>query len=299
MNNSIICYMERIITDRHLSGRNIFDVIRRARPAIRPSALYKAFGQRDIKVNGKRVGKDFRPQEGDVILVYVRDEESSTLPVPDVRMIYEDDNILIVFKPSGMTVVPLSDQINELSLTEYLGSEYGHIRLCHRLDRNTEGLVIAARNDLSFEEIKRLLNGNCIGKYYTALVHGKIVKESDLLEAYLFKDSRKCVARVSSEWKKGSRKICMIYSLLGYRGENSLLEIRILTGRTHQIRAHLAFIGHPVIGDGKYGINRENRKLKAKNQLLCASRLVFTIPEDSFLHYLDGTDICVTPSFIY
>ena len=166
-------------------------------------------------------------------MIYIDIKEFVQTRSPVIKRIYENDEILIVNKPAKIEVLHLSSQIKELSLLDLLKADFPDIIPCHRLDRNTEGLVIFAKYEDSFQEIKHLLNENHIRKYYTALVLG-LVKEPEMtLEGYLFKDSKNNKVYISNDKKKGYRQIKTVVKVIRYVEDCSLLEVQLFTGRTH------------------------------------------------------------------
>ena len=203
---------------------------------------------------------------------------------------FEDNNILIINKPTGIEV---TNGCN--SLTEALKKNYSYIEPCHRLDRNTSGLIVFARN---CEALEILLNGfknHEIEKHYACIVVGRMPREKDTLSSYLFKDSKKSTVYISDTNKKGYLSITTSYVVKKYNLEKnlSLLDIELKTGRTHQIRAHLAHIGHPILGDGKYGINEINKKFKFRTQALCAYSLKFSFSKSNALDYLNEKEFSI------
>ena len=162
---------------------------------------------------------------------------------------------------------------------------------CHRLDRNTEGLILFAKDKASLEILLEKFQNHEIIKYYKCKVYGIFNKKNDVLEAYLFKDNKKSLVYISDEKKQGYRPIKTEYTVIEENIEKnySILEVILHTGRTHQIRAHLAHIGHPIIGDGKYGINEINKIFGEKNQNLVAYKIKFDFSTNgSIIDYLNG-----------
>ena len=210
--------------------------------------FYKTLRKKDIKINGKRISENTIVFENDEILVYISDELLEKTQKLDI--IYEDDNILILNKPINIEVT------GNKSLTEFIHKKHINCEFlpmpCHRLDRNTSGLILFAKNEISLKILLDKFKNREIEKHYLALVYGIPKMKHKKLEAYLFKDSHKSLVYISNILKKGYSKIITSYTLLEqYPDNTSLLDVEIETGKTHQIRAHLAHIGYPIIGDRK------------------------------------------------
>ena len=201
----------------------------------------------------------------------------------------KSNNILVINKPINLEVV------GENSLTTLVHQKYPKQKPmpCHRLDRNTTGLVLFAKNDIALNILFDKFKKHEIKKSYTALVYGIPKIKNSRLEAYLFKDNKKSLVYISDDFKPGYQKIITSYSVIKeFNNNTSLLEVNIETGRTHQIRAHLAHIGYPIIGDGKYGINQINKQFGYKYQQLNSFKLEFNFVTDAgILNYLNGTVI--------
>ena len=255
-------------------------------PNLSPNMLYKALRQKDIKIDGTRINKDCTIYEGNEILVYIADD--FLCPIPELDIVFEDDNILVINKPANLEVT------GENSLTTIVHSKYSNNEYlpmpCHRLDRNTTGLVLFAKNEVSLKILLDKFKKHEICKKYLALVYGIPKVKKARLEAYLFKDNKKSLVYISDDFKTGYQKIITSYSVLEeYDNNTSLLEVEIETGKTHQIRAHLAHIGHYIIGDGKYGVNTVNKNFGFKFQQLKAYKLRFDFKTDSgILNYLNS-----------
>lgn len=304
--------MREIIVDQKYDGKRIDRYLKEIFPRLPYGALQKAMRKKDIKVEGIRIKQDYTVHAGEKVEVYIPDDmldgiqgvnASGSLNM-GFTVVYEDDNILIVNKEQGIPVHPDKEQDSgtlidlAASYLEQKG-EYSKPSLCHRLDRNTGGLVILAKDSESLEIILDRMNAGEIRKYYRCLVKGKMERYSAELTAYLQKDEHKSRVFISDRKVPGSSEIITRYSQLNYDEERdiSLLEIELITGKTHQIRAHLAFTGHPIIGDGKYGSNSINRPLGAKIQALWACKLVFNFREAGKLSYLKGRKFQVEPGF--
>jgi 23S rRNA pseudouridine955/2504/2580 synthase len=160
--------------------------------------------------------------------------------------------------------------------------------LCNRIDRNTQGIVIAAKNATALKIINDKIKHREIKKFYLCLVSGKLKKKSDTLNGYLVKNTDQNRVYIHNEPVKDGKTICTKYKVISEGQLTSLVEVELLTGRTHQIRAHFASIGHPLAGDGKYGTNEFNKKVKMKTQALCSYKLTFDFKDDNELGYLNG-----------
>ena len=249
--------------------------------------FYKILRKKDIKVNGKRVNKDIIVYDNDEIILYLPEQKKED---KIIQIIYEDNNILVVNKEAGMEVT------GQNSLTEKLRGqckEGEKINPCHRIDRNTMGLVVFAKSEKALQIMIEKFKNHEIEKHYLAFVYGIPNQKSKRIKSYLFKDNKKARVYIKDEFEKGYQPIITSYTVLEKRRDNTaLLDVEIETGRTHQIRAHLAYLGYPIIGDGKYGKNEINRKFKQNTQLLWAYKLKFNFQKDSdILTYLDSKEI--------
>ena len=281
--------MREIVVNKKYENKKVSDVLYSNFNGLSKNTLYKAFRRKDIRVNNVKISEDVSIHTNDTITVYITDD----LLFKNIKLqkIYEDENILVVNKPAGIEVVGNS------SLTEELKKDYSFVSPCHRLDRNTTGLVLLAKNEQSLEILLDKFKNHEIEKHYLAKVYGlpKIpCNTKQTISSYLFKDSKKSMVYISNVPNKGYVKIKTSYSILekNTKENYSILDVELHTGKTHQIRAHLAHIGFPIIGDGKYGSNEINKKFKCNKQQLCSYILKFNFKTDAdLLNYLNGKEI--------
>ncbi len=283
--------MRKIIVDNKFNNKKLQAFLQFNFNGLSSSMFFKTLRKKDIKVNSKRVNENINVHENDVIEIYLNDE--FLFNTVELDIVYEDENILIINKPSGIEV--LDDLDN--NLTKLIQDKYGMNNTfpypCHRLDRNTSGLIIYAKNSQTLDILNDKIEKHEIQKFYKCTVVSIPNKKEATLTDYLFKDSKKSIVYISSTPKQGYKKIITSYKVIEENKKDnlSILEVQLHTGRTHQIRAHLAHIGHPILGDGKYGINEINKKFNKKSQELMAYKLIFDFKTDSgILNYLKGKE---------
>ena len=278
-------------------------------PALPSSLMFKYIRTKRIKVNGKRAEISTRLQEGDTVEAYINDEffvsvqpKYDFLSAPArLDIVYEDENILLADKKQGLLVHPDKNEYGDTLIAriqhylydkgEYKPQDENSFRpaLANRIDRNTGGIVIAAKNAESLRILCEKIKYREIEKKYFAVIHGVPKKKSDLLEGYLEKNEKKNKVFLKSGKTDSSLTIKTRYTVLESRAGLSLVEVELLTGRTHQIRAHMASIGHPLLGDGKYGKSASDKKMGFDKQALYSYSLKFDFRTDAgILSYLNG-----------
>ena len=299
--------MKEFVIDKNVEGITLEKYVKKILPNAPLSFIYKVFRQRDVRINGVRKDRKEVVHSGDVVAIYISDQffdeftgkrELEKKDEVSSLIIYEDDNILLINKPRGMLVQKA--EANDVSLNEkvlsylYLKGEYdpndnsSTPGPAHRLDRNTAGIVVFGKNSAILRELNELLQRkSSVEKHYITLVKGKAEKDGEV-NAPIYKLTNKSQAFVDYEKGKEARTL---YHVLSSNKDYSLLDINLLTGRTHQIRVHMAYIEHPVIGDNKYGDFSLNKKIdeeyKVTNQFLEAYKLVFK-KVDGPLSYLSN-----------
>lgn len=301
--------MKSFSISKNDSGQRLDKFISKAVPNLPQSLMYKYIRMKRIKVNGKRGEISQKLVQGDIVDMYINDEFFA--PAQDkydflsaskkLDIVYEDENILLLDKKVGLLSHPDETEYNDTLITRikrylYEKGEYNPKdensftpSLVNRIDRNTGGIVIAAKNSESLRILNQKLKDREMEKYYLCVVHGSLTRKSGILEGWLIKDEKKNKVEVFTKERKGSKEIRTKYSVLDEKDGLSLVEVELLTGRTHQIRAHFSSIGHPLLGDGKYGTNALNKSLGYKKQFLYSYRLKFTFESDAgCLEYLNG-----------
>lgn len=238
--------------------------------------VWKILKNKDVKVQGRRVSKDIQIENDQLVEVFLQEEQ--------LKVLFENDDIIVVFKPHGIeTVNDAGDDLCNL-VSKWLNLK---IYAVHRLDRNTEGLVIFAKNEQAKNSLDNAIKQRKIKKYYLAEVVGVPKETEKNLIAYLKKDIKNSKVFISNKFEEGFEEIKTNYKIVKNNEEYSILEVELVTGKTHQIRAHLSYIGLPILGDEKYGNHEVNRRLHKKYQCLCAYKLVFHFNQNDYLCYLD------------
>ncbi len=315
--------MRELVVGPNDSGQRLDKFLAKTFRTMPASLLYKYIRKKCVTVNRKKVTESCILQEGDVLSLYIRDEFFERPPEKEafrrllgetssLRIAYEDENLLVADKPAGLLVH--SDREEQVYTLIHLIQAYlyekGEYRpetenafapsLCNRIDRNTEGLVIAAKNARALAEMNEMIKRRQVEKTYLAVVHGLFALPSGELRGRLEKNEKTNTVRVSS---RHGKEAVTRYRVLRVNRERrlSLLEVSLLTGRTHQIRVQFADAGHPLLGDGKYAVNKADRQAGFTHQALCAHSLRFC-PEKadfSLLGYLRGVEVrAKEPAFL-
>lgn len=244
-------------------------------------ALIKA---KDAKINGARVKDDVVLTAGDVVTVFYEQKQMAK----HYNLVFIDDNVIAVDKFDNIETINSKGD----SLYDELKAEYGEIYAIHRLDRRTSGLVIFARNRVAENELLTAFKNRLLDKKYHAIVKGQFNSSHAILKNYCVKDAKNSIVKVIDKPIPNAVEIITEYKVIKTIGSNSLVEITLHTGRTHQIRAHMAYIGHQVIGDGKYGVADRKDRLR-----LASVSLKFDLPKDYKLNYLNNQPLKVKAWF--
>ncbi len=291
------------------AGQRLDKFLSKAVKALPKSLMYKSIRTKKIKVNRKRTEIGYILNEGDTVELFIAEEffsdkaseEAFMKLTPKLDIIYEDNDILLLDKRPGLIVhSDDNEDVNTLisHVKAYLYRKGEYIpedeqsfapALCNRIDRNTGGIVIAAKNAEALRVMNEKIKNDELAKFYLAAVHGRLPKKSGTLTGYLKKDSSNNIVDIINTPRPGYKEIITKYRVLDEKNGLSLVEVELVTGRTHQIRAHFSSIGHPLLGDGKYGINRDDKKLGYKFQALYSYRLEFRFKKKgTSLDHLDG-----------
>jgi len=322
--------MRKFKVKKEYNEKNLISTICATFPEVKPSVFLKALSKKDIRVNGIKVKTDKIVYESDEISIFISDDiiysKSSALAdnlheKPKYSVVYEDKNVILINKRPGIAVHS-GETTSGPTLIDIAREDFGsnEINLCHRIDMNTGGIVILSKNKNALDIItKALINGNII-KRYRCLVKGipdqgiEVICHDGVkmkeLKSFLEKAQGKTEVYIHNEKQQGDLDIITRYRVLniftdsGPEGESiSEIEVELVTGRTHQIRAHFAHLGHPVLGDGKYGRNSYNKFFKSKtgnlkNQQLFAVSVQFkSFPASGFLSYLSGKSFSIKPEY--
>ncbi len=289
--------MKKVIVDKKYNEKKLNSFLLNTFEGLSMNTLYKALRKKDIRVNDVKVSTNITVYAGDNIKIYVPDEQLFSQKNFKIDIVYEDENIVVINKPVEIEVIGENSLTSKL--IKYYNSKNVFIKPCHRLDRNTTGLVLFAKNEFSLNILLNKFKNREIEKHYRALVYGIPSKSESILTAYLFKDAKKSFVYISDVPKKGYEKIITSYKVINSNKKNntSILDINLITGKTHQIRAHLAHIGFPIIGDGKYGNGEINKRFKYKYQQLCSYSIKFCFTTNSgILDYLNNKKIEINKS---
>lgn len=307
--------MRELTIGKNDAGQRVDRFVSKALPLLPPALLQKYIRLKRINVNGGRAQRDQRLREGDVLQLYINDEffdkprEDNlflTLFRPSLDIVYEDENLMLLNKRPGLVVhadetEKVNTLINHIQAYLYQKREWNPRwenaftpALCNRIDRNTGGIVVAAKNAEALRILNDKIRDREIAKYYLCIALGRVEPPKGCIECFLRKDEKSNTVRVYHRPVPEGRSAVTLYQTLRTRGELSLLEVELLTGRTHQIRASMADLGHPLLGDGKYGIGSVNRKYGETQQALYSYRLRFEFPTDAgILEYLRGREFQV------
>lgn len=307
--------MREFTIGKNDAGQRLDRFVSKNLPLLPPALLQKYIRLKRIKVNGRGSKRDARLSEGDILQLYINDEffdkpneENLFLTVfkPQLNIVYEDENLLLVDKRPGLVVhadetEKVNTLINHIQAYLYQKKEWNPKwenafapALCNRIDRNTGGIVIAAKNAETLRIINEKIKAHELEKSYLCVTVGRPRPAEGRIEGFLLKDEAKKLVSFYRRPVPGGKTAVTLYKTLESRGELSLVECRLLTGRTHQIRASMAEIGCPLLGDGKYGNGAVNKRYRETRQALYSYKLHFALPTDAgLLNYLRGREFSV------
>ncbi len=295
------------------SEKNLGSYLSANYPLLKTGTLNKFLRANKIKVNGKKIPLNSALNKGDVINLYIEDfyfekpteKTAFKFSAKNIEIVYEDENLIAVNKPAGIPVIDDNWQ-NYDTLINRVKNHYFNLgnnispALCHRLDTGTQGIVLIAKNEDFLRFMLELFKSKSLKKEYLCVVKGIPAKKNGIYNAFLTKNAKQGFVTISEKSKNNmSKPIQTQVAVIESYNDYSLLNIGLITGRTHQIRAHMAYLGMPVLGDSRYGINSLNRQLKLKYQTLCSHKITFGQIEDKRYSYLSGKEIvCPQPWFV-
>ena len=302
--------MKEFTIGKNDAGQRLDRWLAKTLPLLPAPLAQKYIRLKRVKVNGKGSQRDVRLQVGDVLQLYINDEffdqpreDNAFLSVfkPRLDIVYEDENLMLLNKRPGLLChadehEKVNTLITHIQAYLYQKKEWNprdeHAfapALCNRIDRNTGGIVMAAKNAETLRILNQKIRDREIAKCYLAIIHGKMTPPQGKLEGFLLKDEDRAQVKVFSRPIPGGKSAATLYKTLKVNRGLSLVECELLTGRTHQIRAQFAAAGHPLLGDGKYGRERDNRQYGRSFQALYSYKLEFTFPTGAgLLEYLRG-----------
>lgn len=304
--------MKEIVIKQNDAGQRLDKFLTKAYKNLPVSMMYKLIRKKKITVNRKRAKENQMLNEGDLILIFAPDDlfsSESSRPKKlngKINVVYEDENIIIVDKEEGLIVHSDTDDGSDnlidritgylISKNQYLPEEENSFApaLCNRIDRNTQGLVIAAKNAQALREMNYIIKERLVHKTYLAVVHGVLSPDKGEIKLLLEKDSDSNIVKVRARANSNTKTAITRYNKIAVSrdGKFSLVEVDLVTGRTHQIRASFAHIGHPLLGDGKYAVNKKDRQMGYSSQALCSYSLTFDgCKKCEALGYLDGLTV--------